>query len=222
MDRENGAHLLSFPKQQILLPTRQNRQLITPCPPPKKQHKQKQNKKTQNTTLIISFNCSVCSQWQINYSTSFEGTQSQFWQGMEKGVIASFLLEITTLHTDYLPEAPVGGLLSDQQIFDTVSFPCLFHLRHTRTPEQHLLLTSCTKRLQHRKSSVFVLFDLFVSIASINIISSLACVCVYVWKSNRQTVPGHFERRQWKNWPNSALSYFLQYLPDIKQSLETL
>lgn len=42
-----------------------------------------------------------------------------------------------------------------QQNIHAISSPCLFCLLNTRTLKYHLILTSCTKILQHRKCFVF-------------------------------------------------------------------
>lgn len=118
----------------------------------------------KKVTLAISFIWIVCSWSVINEDASLKGFKSSDVGKDKEGIFYnsiffSWLLDCKLV---MFPNATTGGLFHDmQQDSPTLSFHCLFYLLPTRTPKHHLILTSCTKKLLHRKCFVFVLFDLF-------------------------------------------------------------
>lgn len=74
----------------------------------------------------------------------------------EFSIVLSFLLWTSTLPTGYTSWDYSGwSFLWRAGRYSHTVFLVFFYLLHTRIPKYHLILTSCTKRLQHRKCFVF-------------------------------------------------------------------
>lgn len=138
--------------------------------------------------MTISFIWLVCSWWVRNYSTSFERTQSSDFGKGWRGIFYSLLFSSPDHYIASWLSFPRRGysgrsLMTCSRIFRPSAF--LVFLISSTLGHQNIIWFWRHVPRGYNTGKVLFLFYLtcfFFRMSSINIIGSLACVCIYVEK----------------------------------------